>query len=197
MDSDTTRSKHSHAQIYNDFRLRKANILIGTQMITKGWDLPAIDLIGVISSDVGLNLPDFRTQEKTFQLLTQIAGRTGRGQNPGKVIFQTYSPENFVVKTAAKHDFVSFYKNEIKTRQELNYPPFVKLVKLIYKNPDPDKAQYEATKLATNLKKLLTLDFKLLTILGPAPSFFAKIFMSNVSPGSGIPLLLPDRSLIA
>lgn len=177
MDSDTTKTKHSHAQIYNDFRLKKANILIGTQMITKGWDLPAIDLIGVISSDVGLNLPDFKTQEKTFQLLTQIAGRTGRGTSPGKVIFQTYNPENFVVRTAAKHDFVSFYKNEIKTRQELDYPPFVKLIKLIYKNPDPDKAQYEANKLYKIItSKFPTSDLRFLTfVLGPAPSFFAKI----------------------
>lgn len=172
MDSDTTRTKNSHAQIYNDFRLKKANILIGTQMIAKGWDLEGVDLVGVISSDVGLNLPDYRTQEKTFQLLTQIAGRTGRGTTPGKVIFQTYSPESFVIKTAARHDFVSFYKNEIKTRQELEYPPFTRLIKLIYKNSDPDQAQHEAQKL---FQKLSISNFKLATLLGPAPSFFQKI----------------------
>ncbi|MDD3887678.1 MAG: primosomal protein N' [Patescibacteria group bacterium] len=172
MDSDTTRIKHSHTQIYNDFRLKKANILIGTQMITKGWDLEGVDLVGVISSDVGLNLPDYKAQEKTFQLLTQIAGRTGRGINPGKVIFQTYNPESFVIKTAAKHDFVSFYKKEIKNRKELDYPPFVKLIKLIYKNADPDLAQHEAQKL---FQKLTAYDSQDITLLGPAPSFFQKI----------------------
>ncbi|MFA6296799.1 MAG: primosomal protein N' [Patescibacteria group bacterium] len=175
MDSDTTRTKHSHAQIYNDFRLKKANILIGTQMIAKGWDLEGVDLVGVISSDVGLNLPDYKAQERTFQLLTQIAGRTGRGITPGKVIFQTYKPDSFVIKTASNHDFESFYKNEIKTRRDLDYPPFVKVIKLIYKNSDPDQAQHESANLANKLRKLLTLDFKLLTILGPAPSFFTKI----------------------
>lgn len=172
MDSDTTRTKHSHAQIYNDFRLKKANILIGTQMIAKGWDIEGVDLVGVISSDVGLNLPDYKAQERTFQLLTQIAGRTGRGTNPGKVIFQTYNPESFVIKTASKHDFESFYKNEIKTRQELEYPPFIKVIKLIYKNSDPDQAQHEAERLSN---KFSVFNSKILTMLGPAPSFFQKI----------------------
>lgn len=176
MDSDTTKSKNAHSQIYHDFRLKKANILIGTQMITKGWDLPEIDLIGVIASDIGLNLPDYRSSEKTFQLLTQVAGRTGRGHfNPGKVIFQTYNPDNFVIKTAAKHDYKTFYLNEIKTRQKLNYPPFCKLVKLIYKHENPVKSKKQADLLTNKLNQLLTFDFQPLTLLGPSPSFYSRI----------------------
>ena len=126
-DSDVTKGRYSHQEILGKFRSHQADILIGTQMIAKGLDLPLVTLVGVVSADTGLNLPDFRAGERTFQLLCQVAGRAGRGSLGGKVIIQTYSPEHYAIQAAAKYDYASFYHKEIDYRRQLRNPPFSRL----------------------------------------------------------------------
>jgi primosomal protein N' (replication factor Y) len=129
MDLDSTSHKGAHHQIYQQLHQGEIDILLGTQMIAKGLDLPKVTVVGVISADSTLNFPDFRASERTFSLLTQVAGRAGRGEAPGKVIFQTYHPEHYSLQFAQKHDYISFYEQEIEYRRVLNYPPFSELVK--------------------------------------------------------------------
>ena len=129
MDLDSTSRKGAHHEIYQRLNDGSIDILMGTQMIAKGLDLPRVTLVGVISADSTLNFPDFRAAERTFSLLTQVAGRAGRGEKPGKVIFQTYHPEHYSLQFAQKHDYISFYQQEIEYRKVLNYPPFSELVK--------------------------------------------------------------------
>ncbi len=128
MDRDTTTRRASHQKILNQVRRGEVNLLIGTQMITKGHNLPRVTLVGVLAADLSLNLPDFRAGERTFQLLTQVAGRAGRGERPGKVIVQTYNPNHYSIHFAKAHDFYSFYQQEAKFRQEMSYPPFARLI---------------------------------------------------------------------
>ncbi|WP_238473144.1 helicase-related protein [Desulforamulus profundi] len=123
MDADTTTRKGSHQKILEEFIHGNAQVLVGTQMIAKGLDIPQVTLVGVISADITLHMPDFRAAERTFQLLTQVAGRAGRGEKPGEVIIQTYDPEHFSILTAQTHDYLSFYHKEMVTRRILQYPP--------------------------------------------------------------------------
>jgi len=123
-DSDITKSKDSHEKILRQFREHKADILIGTQMVAKGLDLPRVTLVGVVSADTSLNLPDFRAGERTFQLLSQVAGRAGRGPLGGRVIIQTFSPDHYAIQAAASHDYIAFYEKEIDYRLQLRNPPF-------------------------------------------------------------------------
>lgn len=124
MDFDTTRKKNSYEKIYNTFKEGRADILVGTQMIAKGLDFKNVTLVGVIAADLSINLPDFRSAERTYELITQVSGRAGRGQKPGEVIVQTYSPENYSLKCAAKNNYRDFYNREIVVRKNMNYPPF-------------------------------------------------------------------------
>ena len=128
MDRDTTSRKSSHQKILSQVRRGEINLLIGTQMITKGHDLPRVTLVGVLAADLSLNVPDFRASERTFQLLTQVAGRAGRGALPGKVIIQTFNPHQHSVRMAQEYDFISFYQQEAKFREEMGYPPFTRLI---------------------------------------------------------------------
>ena len=130
MDSDTTTKAGSHDRILGEFKSGQTSLLVGTQMIAKGLDFPMVTLVGVVSADVTLNIPDFRSSERTFNLLTQVAGRAGRGEHAGEVIVQTYVPSHYSILTAAKHDYEKFYEEEIKSRKELLFPPFVNLVKI-------------------------------------------------------------------
>ncbi|MGE5263055.1 MAG: primosomal protein N', partial [Acidobacteriota bacterium] len=130
-DYDVTRGKDSHEAILDQFVRHQADILIGTQMIAKGLDLPLVTLVGVISADTSLNLPDFRAGERTFQLLTQVAGRAGRSILGGKVILQTYAPEHYAIQAASHHDYAAFYEREIAFRREQGYPPFNRLIRLL------------------------------------------------------------------
>jgi primosomal protein N' (replication factor Y) (superfamily II helicase) len=130
MDSDTTQKAGSHDKILNKFKSGDTSLMIGTQMIAKGLDFPEVTLVGVVSADVTLNIPDFRSSERTFNLLTQVAGRAGRGEHAGEVIIQTYAPGHYSILTAAKHDYEKFYEEEIKSRKELLFPPFVNLIKV-------------------------------------------------------------------
>ena len=129
----------SHKDILDRFLNHQADILIGTQMIAKGLDLPLVTLVGVVNADTSLNLPDFRAAERTFQLLSQVAGRAGRGFKSGKVIIQTYSPEHYAIKAAAKHDYKLFYEQEIAYRRQLNNPPFSRLVSLIFTHTNSNR----------------------------------------------------------
>ena len=171
-DSDTTRQGDSHQEILGKFRNHQADILIGTQMVSKGLDLPQVTLVGVINADTGLNLPDFRAGERTFQLLSQVAGRTGRGPLGGQAIIQTYSPEHYAIQAAAKHDYDLFYEKEIDYRCQLHQPPFTRLARLIYTNSNDIRCREEAER----MKRALTKEKEVkgiadLSIIGPAPAF--------------------------
>ena len=131
MDSDTTSAKGSFDSILEDMKNKKIDILIGTQMISKGLDFPDVTLVGIIAADTTLNLPDYRSPEKAFQLITQVAGRAGRGDTPGKVILQTYNPYHYSITNSKNQDYLSFYNTEIKLRKEFLYPPFINLISLL------------------------------------------------------------------
>ncbi|WP_433939128.1 primosomal protein N' [Paenibacillus lautus] len=128
MDVDTTTEKGSHEKLLKQFRDKKGDVLLGTQMVAKGLDFPDVTLVGVITADSALNLPDFRAAEKTFQLLTQVAGRAGRHQLPGEVVIQSYTPEHYSIIHASSHDYLSFVKDELKHRKALHYPPYCRLI---------------------------------------------------------------------
>ena len=171
-DRDVTTKRHAHEELLSSFRDHKADILIGTQMIAKGLDLPQVTLAGIISADTGLNLPDFRAGERTFQLLCQVAGRAGRGLRAGKVIIQTYTPENYAIQAAAKHDYVSFYDQEMDYRRQYSYPPFSRFVRLVYTHTNNELCRREAERISR-----IILDEKEskgmadLSVIGPVPGF--------------------------
>lgn len=171
MDLDTTRGKYAHDRILQDFSAYKHDILIGTQMIAKGLDFPRVTLVGVISADTGLFLPDFRAAEKTFQLLTQVAGRAGRRGTQGEVIIQTFSPKHYCLQCASRHDFKGFFFTEIHDRRELKYPPFGRLALLQLRHLDAAKVQAAAHKLAAFLRE----ESGAFDLLGPAPAPLAKL----------------------
>ncbi len=148
LDRDTTERKGAHGQILGEFRQGKAQVLIGTQMVTKGLDFPNVTLVGVISADQALNVPDFRAAERTFQLLAQVAGRAGRGERPGKVLIQTLSTDHYAVQAAVAQDFQSFVQQEIEQRQDPPYPPFSYIVNIISSDEDMDVAQTRIKQLA-------------------------------------------------
>jgi primosomal protein N' (replication factor Y) len=174
-DSETTRNKNAHEQILTTFTNHAADILIGTQMLAKGLDLPLVTLVGVILAEVGLNLPDYRATERTFQVLTQVAGRAGRSPLGGKVIFQTYEPENYAIRSASVHDYQGFYSQELDFRKQLGYPPYKRLVRLEYRHYDPRKAEEAARVLAEQIAQWISQSPSHIEIIGPAPCFFSKI----------------------
>jgi len=171
MDTDTTRKRGSHDKILGRFKRHNINILVGTQMIAKGLDFPKVTLVGVVSADTTLNLPDFRASERTFNLLTQVAGRAGRGKEGGEVIIQTYAPEHYAITTASKHDYGAFYKREISYRKELNLPPFTNIIRITLKSRKAERVIKVSKDLAGTLKKRVGSD----EILGPAPAVISKI----------------------
>jgi primosomal protein N' (replication factor Y) len=171
MDSDTTVKRGSHDRILGEFKSGGVNLLVGTQMIAKGLDFPQVTLVGVVSADVTLNLPDFRASERTFNLLTQVAGRAGRGEDGGEVIVQTYAPSHYAILAAAKHDYEKFYEEEIIARKELLFPPFINLVKITVRARNEDLASRAAQDLAETLKAA-DRDMK---IGGPAPAPISRI----------------------
>jgi primosomal protein N' (replication factor Y) len=146
-DRDTTSQKDSFKRMYEALKSGDADIMIGTQMISKGLDLPNVTLVGVILADIGLHIPDFRASERGFQLLTQVAGRSGRADKIGEVVIQTYNPEHVSLQTASKHDYDSFYTQEIKNRKSLNYPPFSRIVKLTFKDFEQKKCTSEVARI--------------------------------------------------
>ncbi|MBI4115233.1 MAG: primosomal protein N' [Candidatus Omnitrophica bacterium] len=174
VDTDSIRRKGSHERIIQDFRDKKIDILVGTQMIAKGFDFPHVTLVGVILADVGLMLPDFRSEERTFQLLTQVAGRAGRGEKTGRVIIQTYSPDHPSVECAKDHDYWRFYHAEIQKRAEHHYPPTQNLINILVRSRDEKKAYLFAREMRDSLKKHLRKEDSL-ELIGPAPLPFYKL----------------------
>jgi primosomal protein N' (replication factor Y) len=177
-DADTTGARGSHDAILQRFATHQADVLVGTQMIAKGLDLPLVTLVGVVAADVGLFLPDFRSGERTFQLLTQVAGRAGRSARGGRVIIQSYRPEHYAIQAAAQHDYAAFYEREIRFRHEHGYPPTKRLARLVYWDKKFEKAQAAAEKMAEMLRyriDSLGLAGEAATVMGPAPAFFARM----------------------
>ena len=175
-DSDATKRKYSHDEILNKFRAHDADILIGTQMIAKGLDLPLVTVVGIVNADTSLNLPDFRAGERTFQLLNQVAGRAGRGTLGGQVILQTYSPQHYAIQAAAKQDYALFYDKEIAYRRQLHNPPFTRLACLVYTHTNDGSCQREAEK----MRRLLIQErdsrgIADISLIGPAPAFIHKL----------------------
>ncbi len=148
MDADTTTRKNSHEALLEKIRTKQSKVLIGTQMISKGLDFPDVILVGIIAADTSLNLPDFRSAEKTFQTIAQVAGRSGRGEKAGIVIVQTYSPEHYSIKYAQVHDYKGFYEEEIKVRKQLEYPPFTLITNIIISGEDENLVIRKATELS-------------------------------------------------
>ncbi len=175
MDVDTTRRKGDHQKILNQFSDGKADILIGTQMIAKGLDFPNVALVGVISADIALNLPDFRAAEKTFQLITQVGGRAGRHQVQGNVIVQTFSPQHYSIQHAVAYEYGTFYEKEVATRKQLGYPPFSRLIFFIFSHTHSDTAKRFAELFAEKLQTISTDNNLTTFILGPTPAPLSKI----------------------
>ena len=176
-DLDTTGGKWAHEALLTHFINHEADVLIGTQMIAKGLDLPLVTLVGVVSADTALHLPDYRAGERTFQLLTQVAGRAGRGLKGGQVIVQTYNPEHYAIRYAARHDYRGFYDEELRFRQRMGYPPFGRLVRLLYRHSRFHRCREEARYLSYDLReRLVHLDLEgEIDLIGPAPCFLSRL----------------------
>jgi primosomal protein N' (replication factor Y) len=160
----------------SDFVNHRADVLIGTQMLAKGLDLPLVTLVGVVLADVGLNMPDYRAAERVFQVLMQVAGRAGRSPLGGQVVLQTFQPEHYVIQAASRHDYQEFYLQELQYRRQLGYPPFSQLVRLEYRADNYEKAERETRWLASQIQTWLNEeDRRATTLIGPAPCFFGRI----------------------
>jgi primosomal protein N' (replication factor Y) len=175
-DRDVARFRGAHDRLLERFAARGADILIGTQLIAIGLDLPLVTLVGVINADTGLHLPDFRAGERTFQLLTQVVGRAGRGERPGRAVVQTYTPEHYAIRAAADQDYLQFYRQEIAHRQEHDYPPFNRLTRLVFQHTNSSTAAQEAGRAARLLKERReALGLARTTVLGPAPCYIGRL----------------------
>lgn len=170
-DIDTTKNKSGHQKLLNSFENHEANILLGTQMIAKGLDFENVTFVGVLNADISLNVPDFRANERTFQLLEQVSGRSGRGGKEGTVMIQTYNPDHFVLKCVQKHDYIGFYNQEMKIRRLALYPPFIHLVSIIVQGKKEDEVISSARQIKDYLTNQLVND----KILGPANSSIYKM----------------------
>lgn len=171
MDRDTTQNKNAHQQILETFAKGQAQVLIGTQMVTKGLDFPNVTLVGVIAADLTLNMPDYSAAEHCFQLLTQVAGRAGRGDKAGLVLVQTYNPEHYSILAAQEHNFAAFYEQEIKNRQLMDYPPFAYLVRILLS----DFEQKGPLDLLTETAAYLLKRYPALELFGPSEAPIEKI----------------------
>jgi len=175
-DRDTTGGALSHDLLLEQFINHQADVLVGTQMVAKGLDLPLVTLVGVISADTALHLPDFRASERTFQLLTQVAGRAGRSILGGRVIIQTYNPDHYAIQAASRHDYEGFYRQEIAFRREQGYPPFTRLARLVYRHRDEKRCMAEVQRLADLLRlEVRRQGLAEVSFIGPAPCFFHRL----------------------
>ncbi|MFP4162902.1 MAG: primosomal protein N' [Chitinispirillaceae bacterium] len=172
MDQDTTRRKGAHVSILEAFAKGEADILIGTQMVAKGLNFPRVTLVGVLQADTGLHFPDFRASERTFQLLTQVAGRAGRAELPGEVIIQTYYPDEMAVRSSMTHDYESFYNHEIETRRDLFYPPFGKLARIVAEGASEPVVRDFLQKVSRELHRGVG---DAVSVLGPTPAVLSRI----------------------
>ena len=167
MDRDTTKARDSHDKLYEAIKARDIEVVVGTQMIAKGLDFPGVTLVGVVSADTELNLPDFRAGERTFSLLTQMAGRAGRGDRPGRVLVQTYCPDLYAIRAAKTHDYAAFFADEVRMREDLGLPPFKRLVELTVSGFSTPKVVTAAEALAQRLRDAGAKHG--MHVLGPAP----------------------------
>ncbi|MEX0750221.1 MAG: primosomal protein N', partial [Dehalococcoidia bacterium] len=174
-DHDVTRGRHAHEQILAKFLAHDADILIGTQMLAKGLDMPAVTLVGVVNADVGLHLPDFRAGERTFQLLTQVAGRAGRGERDGRVIIQTYQPDHYAIDSASRYDYEGLAAAELESRQVAGYPPFARLVRMSFTHPNARYAREEALRMQRALSLRRSEFGSDDEIIGPAPAYVPRV----------------------
>lgn len=168
---DTTRGKGAHETLLERFGRQEADILLGTQMIAKGLDFPNVTLVGVLNADTALNLPDFRSSERTFQLLTQVAGRAGRADKEGEVVIQTYNPDHYAIRYAKHQDYEGFYQYEMKLRHQLLYPPYVYTVGLTLSHKEEGFVVKQAYQVISRLRKQLSDQ---VVILGPTPKPIAR-----------------------
>lgn len=175
-DSDTARGRDAHQRMVAELEAGRVDIVVGTQLLAKGLDLPKLTVVGVVDADVGLSLPDYRAAERTFQLLSQVAGRAGRRERPGWVVIQTYEPEAPPIVAAAEHDYRGFYEEEIAHRRRAGYPPFNRLVRLIYRHPNVEAGLEEASRVATELRVLRDAAGRAEPdILGPTRPFIPRV----------------------
>ncbi|WLR52290.1 primosomal protein N' [Bacillus tianshenii] len=172
MDVDTTRKKGAHEKLLTAFGNKQADILLGTQMIAKGLDFPNVTLVGVLAADAMLHIPDFRSSEKTFQLITQVSGRAGRHELPGEVVIQTYTPEHYSVTSAAEHDYETFYQQEMMLRKRAQYPPFYFITLITVSHPEVTKAAGVTEKITAYVKQQLS---EQAVVLGPVASAIARV----------------------
>lgn len=177
MDRDTIVSRRTHAEILHRFAHGDADILLGTQMVTKGFDFPRVTLVGVLDADQSLHFPDFRAAERTFQLLTQVAGRSGRGEASGRVLIQTYSPRHYAISAASGQDYALFYEQELRIRREVGYPPWGRLVALRLSGTKEQKVANSAKECAARLKEWISSEkiTKDVELLGPAPPLVSRV----------------------
>jgi len=172
MDLDTISGKKSYDKIMQKFVNGEVDILLGTQMVAKGLDFSRVTLVGVISADIPMLIPDFRSSERTFQLLTQVAGRAGRSEKEGEVIIQTFQPGHYIFDYVVNHKTLEFYENELKLRESLNYPPFTRLILIEFKGEDERNVELASNEFSKELKSKLQTPIQ---ILGPAPAAIPKI----------------------
>jgi primosomal protein N' (replication factor Y) len=194
MDRDTTTRRRSHQQILKRLENGKIDILVGTQMIVKGHDFPNVTFVGVVSADTSLHFPDFRSSERTFQLLTQVAGRAGRGEALGEVVIQTFNPDHYSILKAKDHDFIGFYQEEVEFRRALEYPPFSRLINFRLVGNSERRTKANAEEMGRIGQSLLKKGYeKGIEILGPSTAPFAKMRgkfrWQMLAKGKSVPLL--------
>lgn len=175
LDVDTTRRKHSHMEILERFRSGAAKVLVGTQMVAKGLDYPNVSLVGVVSADTSLNLPDFRSAERTFQLILQVAGRAGRSMQGGEVIVQTYCPDHYSILAASQCDYEGFFERELQARKEACYPPFTRMTAILLHGKDERVVMRSADRVAALLRNRLTDVAPPIEVLGPSPAVLVRV----------------------
>jgi primosomal protein N' (replication factor Y) len=171
LDRDTAARRGFAERVLADLRDGRLDVVVGTQIVAKGHDFPGVRLVGVVLADVGLHLPDFRAAERTFQLLTQVAGRAGRDAQPGRVIVQTFSPEHYAIRPVLDHDYESFYAEELGHRAPLGYPPFGHLAHLLASGPDEERTREAAARLASAARAA----GQPVEVLGPAPAPLSRL----------------------
>ena len=171
MDADTTSARLSHEALLNSFKKRESDILIGTQMITKGLDFENVTLVGVVAADMSLNVDDYRAAERTFDLITQVTGRAGRGHLTGRALIQTYNPENETIITASRQDYDSFYSEEIELRKLLIYPPFCEIINFVFTSENEKTAKSTANEFRKALQGVIDSSQAVFYPIGEAPLF--------------------------
>ncbi len=174
-DRDTAAQRGAHDRLWDQFASGAADILVGTQMVAKGLDFPSVTLVGVVLADASLHLPDYRAGERAFQLLTQVAGRAGRGQQPGQVIVQTYSPQHYAIQAARLHDYAGFWERELAFRRTHAYPPFRRLARLIFSDSDEARCWRECGRVLRALRAEASASAQAAQLIGPAPAYLRRL----------------------